>query len=57
MANKLAPYMHSLVDKTQTAFISDKYILDNVLAAHKIIHYVKQSKQKEILLKVDFEKT
>jgi hypothetical protein len=48
MTNKLAPYMHSLVDK---------YILDNVLAAHEIIHYIKQSKQKEILLEVDFEKT
>jgi Reverse transcriptase (RNA-dependent DNA polymerase) len=30
--------------------------LDNVLAAHEIIHYAQLYKQKEIILKVDFEK-
>jgi Reverse transcriptase (RNA-dependent DNA polymerase) len=30
--------------------------MDNVLAAHEIIHYATKHKQKGIILKVDFEK-
>jgi Reverse transcriptase (RNA-dependent DNA polymerase) len=48
--------MNSLVDTTQSTFIKDRYIMDNVLTAHEIIHYAIKHKQKSIVLKVDFEK-
>jgi Reverse transcriptase (RNA-dependent DNA polymerase) len=48
--------MHSILDQTQTAFISGRYILNNILAANEVIHYAKHHKQKRIVLKVDFEK-
>jgi hypothetical protein len=48
--------MHQLVDPTQFAFIKEKYILDNTLAANEIIYTVKKSKQIGVVLKVNFEK-
>jgi hypothetical protein len=38
--------MNILVDNTQTAFIKDRYIIDNVLVAHELIHYATKNKQK-----------
>jgi Reverse transcriptase (RNA-dependent DNA polymerase) len=52
----LARVVHTIVDKAQTTFIYGRFILDNVLAAHEIIHFVKTTKQQDIILKVDFEK-
>jgi Reverse transcriptase (RNA-dependent DNA polymerase) len=48
--------MNQLVDATQSTFIKDRYIMNNVLAAHEIIHYATKHKQKSIVLTVDFEK-
>jgi hypothetical protein len=48
--------MNNFVDQAQTVFIKERFILDNVLAANKIIHLAKVQKQKEIVLKIDFEK-
>jgi NADH dehydrogenase FAD-containing subunit len=45
-----------IVDHNQLAFIKNRYIMDNVMAAHEIIHYATKYKQKGIVLKVDFEK-
>jgi Reverse transcriptase (RNA-dependent DNA polymerase) len=56
LTNMLTPIISHLVDHTQTAFIQGRYILDNVLAAHEIIHYCKIHKEKYLVLKVDFEK-
>jgi Reverse transcriptase (RNA-dependent DNA polymerase) len=44
--NRQQPFMNDLVDHTQTAFIKDRYILVNVLAADELIHYVDKHKQK-----------
>jgi Reverse transcriptase (RNA-dependent DNA polymerase) len=56
LTNRLAPFMHSLVDQSQSTFIKGRYILDNVLAANEIIHATKQAKHSGVVLKVDFEK-
>jgi hypothetical protein len=47
--------MDKIIDSTQAVFIQGRYILDNVLAANEIIHYAQLHKQKEIVLKLDFE--
>jgi hypothetical protein len=47
--------MNSLVDVTQSVFINDRYIMDNMLTAHEIVHFANKHK-KDIILKVDFEK-
>jgi Reverse transcriptase (RNA-dependent DNA polymerase) len=56
LANRLTHIISHLVDPTQTIFIQGRYILDNVLAAHEIIHYSEIHKEKYIVLKVDFDK-
>jgi hypothetical protein len=45
-----------MVDPSQTAFLEERYILDNILVTHEIIHYSKVHKEKILVLKVDFEK-
>jgi Reverse transcriptase (RNA-dependent DNA polymerase) len=56
LANRLTPFTSQLVDPSQTVFLQGRYILDNILAAHEIIHYSKVHKEKGLVLKVDFEK-
>jgi Reverse transcriptase (RNA-dependent DNA polymerase) len=56
LTNRLAHMVYNIVDEAQTIFIQGRFILDNVLAAHKIIHFIKTTKQKVIILNVDFEK-
>jgi Reverse transcriptase (RNA-dependent DNA polymerase) len=56
LTNRLSIIVNTIVHEAQTTFIQGRFILDNVLAAHEIIHYAKLHKQKGIILKVDFEK-
>lgn len=56
LTNRLTPYMHTLVDPTQAAFIKGRYTLYNIVAANEVIHYAKTFKQKGIVLKIDFKK-
>jgi Reverse transcriptase (RNA-dependent DNA polymerase) len=39
LTNRLAHVVHHIVDEAQEAFIQGRFILDNVLAAHEIIHF------------------
>jgi Reverse transcriptase (RNA-dependent DNA polymerase) len=55
--NKLDHMVHNIVDEEHATFIQGRFILDNVLAAHEIIHFAKTTKQQGIILKIDFEKT
>jgi Reverse transcriptase (RNA-dependent DNA polymerase) len=57
LTNRLSGIVNDIVDEAQTSFIQGKFILDNVLAAHEIIYYVKLYKHKGIIFKVNFEKS
>jgi Reverse transcriptase (RNA-dependent DNA polymerase) len=56
LAGRLATVMDSLLDYSQTAYIKGRYIMDNVVCAHEVIHQVIKSKTKGVLFKIDFEK-
>ena len=56
LTTRLTDIMDDIVDRSQTAFMKGRIILDNVLVAHEIIHYARVQKQKGILVKIDFEK-
>jgi hypothetical protein len=45
-----------LLASNQPAFVKDRYILESVVSAHKIIHGAMRSRQKGVMLKIDYEK-
>jgi hypothetical protein len=46
-----------VIDKNQTGFIKDRNILEGVVVLHEVLHELKSSKKKGLILKLDFEKT
>jgi hypothetical protein len=45
-----------LIWENQTTFIKKRYILQNVVSAHEIIHDVHSKKEQVLVLKLDFKK-
>ena len=45
LANCLKSIMDKYISKTQSAFIPDRQILDNVIVAYEYIHYLKNKRQ------------
>lgn len=56
LTNRLAQIMNRLISSNQTAFIKGRYILESVVSAHELIHYVVKSNAKGAVLKLDYEK-
>lgn len=48
--------MDRILDTSQSAFIKNRYILDNVIISKEIIHHCQQTKQQGVVIKVDLEK-
>jgi hypothetical protein len=57
ITNKLGSLMHRLISLNQTAFIKGTYILESVVTTHEVMHSVHDSKDKGVILKLDYEKT
>lgn len=59
LANRLKRVLHKCISIEQTAFITERSILDNVVVANEIIHYLKcksKGRQGEMALKIDIKK-
>jgi hypothetical protein len=38
--------MDSLIDHSQTVYIKDCYIMDNIVCTHEVLHQVRKTKKK-----------
>ena len=56
IASRMGPLLSQVVDATQTAFLPDRWIGDNVLAHLEEIAYLERTQQPGIMLFLDFEK-
>ena len=55
--NCLTQIAHSVVQPTQTAFMSGCHIHEGVVVLHETLHEIHSKKVDEMVFKVDFEKT
>jgi hypothetical protein len=45
-----------IISKNQSGFIKGRNVLEGVVVLHEVLHELKKSKRKGLLLKIDFEK-
>lgn len=53
---RLGRIAQRLVATNQSAFIKERYILESVVVAHELVHSLDKSKEKGVILKLDYEK-
>nr|CAD1823673.1 unnamed protein product [Ananas comosus var. bracteatus] len=56
LATRLQRFMNLLINPFQAAFVKGRYILDNFLSAHILVHHLHSSNQQAALFKIDFER-
>lgn len=56
LAKRLKKVIGKLVDEVQNAFIEGRFILDGVLIANETVDFMRNKKEKCLIIKVDFEK-
>jgi len=54
--NRLVHVAQSIIDSNQTGFIRGRNILEGVVVLHEVLHELRISKQRGVILKIDFEK-
>lgn len=53
---RLTSIMQKIVAPSQSAFIKGRYILESVVVAHELVHSINKSREKGVILKLDYEK-
>nr|GFB33350.1 cysteine-rich receptor-like protein kinase [Tanacetum cinerariifolium] len=56
LANPLVTVLDDIVDEIQSAFVTDRQILDGPFILNEIVHWCKNKKKQSMIFKVDFEK-
>ena len=59
IANRLKKILHKCISKSQSAFVPERFILDNVMIAIEVVHHMKVCKRirdKNVALKLDISK-
>nr|GFC12936.1 RNA-directed DNA polymerase, eukaryota, reverse transcriptase zinc-binding domain protein [Tanacetum cinerariifolium] len=56
LSNRLVGVLRGLVNEVQSAFVSDRQILDGPFILNDLIHLCKSKKKQTLIFKVDFEK-
>nr|GEY08447.1 RNA-directed DNA polymerase, eukaryota, reverse transcriptase zinc-binding domain protein [Tanacetum cinerariifolium]GEY08450.1 RNA-directed DNA polymerase, eukaryota, reverse transcriptase zinc-binding domain protein [Tanacetum cinerariifolium] len=56
LANRLVKVLDDIVDEIQSAFMTDRQILDGPFILNEIVHWCKNKKKQSMIFKVEFEK-
>ncbi|GJR29057.1 RNA-directed DNA polymerase, eukaryota [Tanacetum coccineum] len=56
LANRLVVVLGDIVNEVQSAFVSNRQILDGLFILNELIHWRKAKKKQTMIFKVDFEK-
>nr|GFA27492.1 putative RNA-directed DNA polymerase, eukaryota, reverse transcriptase zinc-binding domain protein [Tanacetum cinerariifolium] len=56
LANRFVTVLDDIVDEIQSAFVTDRQIMDGPFILNEIVHWCKDKKKQSMILKVDFEK-
>ena len=56
LTNRFSTLAQTVIGGNQTGFVKGKNILKGVVVLHEVIHELKRTKRKGIILKIDFEK-
>jgi hypothetical protein len=56
LTNRFTPLAKEVIGPNQTGFVKGRNILEGVLILHEVIHELKRTKGKGLILKIDFEK-
>lgn len=54
--NTLVVILQRLIASKQFVFLKGRFILDSVVTAHEVLHYVHSSLEQGLVLKLDYEK-
>ena len=53
----MAKVLQRLIASNQSDFLKGRYILESVVTAHEVLHFVHLSKRQQLVLKLDYEKS
>ena len=56
LTNRFSPLAQTVIGSNQTRFVKGRNILEGVVVLHEIIHELKSTKKRGLILKIDFEK-
>lgn len=56
LTNRFSPVASKVIGSNQTGFVKGRNIVEVVVILHEVIHELKRSKGKGMILKIDFEK-
>ncbi|KAG6413120.1 hypothetical protein SASPL_125821 [Salvia splendens] len=56
LAKRIANVLPELISETQSAFVKNRKILDGALIAKEVVWWLKKTRQKAAILKLDFQK-
>lgn len=60
ITNRLKPIMHSIIYSNQSVFIPGRLIIDNIIVAHELLHFLKKNKKGKVenmAMKLNMSKT